>query len=59
MEHLDKTCQCDTEVLEWCESRLQSTAAVRHQTKEIRGALLKARQTVNDPAAKVEAQALA
>lgn len=51
MEHLDKTCQCDTEVLEWCESR--------HQTKEIRDALLEARQTVNDPAAKVEAQALA
>lgn len=40
-------------------SRLQSIAAVRHQTKEIRDALLEVRQTVNDPAAKVEAQALA
>lgn len=41
------------------ESRLQSVAAVRHQPKEIRDALLEARQTVHDPAAKVEAQALA
>lgn len=41
------------------ESRLQSIAAVRHQTKEIREALLEARETVNDPIAKVEAQALA
>lgn len=32
---------------------------VRHQPKEIRDALLEARQTVHDPAAKVEAQALA
>lgn len=39
--------------------RLQSVAAVRHQAKELRDALLEARQTVNDPAAKREAQALA
>lgn len=41
------------------ESRLQSIAAVRHQAKEIRDALLEARQTVNDPAAKIEVQTLA
>ncbi|KAK0141004.1 hypothetical protein N1851_021992 [Merluccius polli] len=41
------------------ESRLQSVAAVRLQAKEIRDALLEARQTVNDTAAKVEAQFLA
>ncbi|KAI2647674.1 Zinc finger MYM-type protein 1 [Labeo rohita] len=41
------------------ESRLQSITAVRHQVKEIRNALIEARQAVNDPVAKVEAQALA
>ena len=43
------------------DSRLQSVAPVRRlsEAKEIRHALLEARQTVNDPAAKVEAQALA
>lgn len=40
------------------ESRLQSVAAVRHQAKEIQDALLEARQTVNDTAAIIEAQAL-
>lgn len=41
------------------ESRLQSVTAVRNQTKEVRDALLEAREAVNDPVAKVEAQALA
>lgn len=41
------------------ESRLQSVHAVRHQASKIREALLEARQTVNDPVAKVEAQSLA
>ena len=39
-------------------SRLQSVAAVRHQAKEIQDALLEARQTVNDPAAIIETQAV-
>lgn len=41
------------------ESRLQSVTAVRNQTKEVRDALLEAREAVSDPVAKVEAQALA
>lgn len=36
-----------------------SITAVRHQVKEIRNALIEARQTVNDPVAKVEAHAVA
>lgn len=39
--------------------RLQSATAVRNQAKEVRNALLEARETANDPTAKVEAQALA
>lgn len=41
------------------ESRLQSVHAIRYQASEVREALLEARQTINDPVAKVEAQALA
>lgn len=41
------------------ESRLQSVHAVRYQAFEIREALLEARQKINDPVAKVEAQSLA
>ena len=41
------------------ESRLQSVHAVRYQASEIREALLEARQKINDPVAKVEAQSLA
>ena len=41
------------------ESRLKSVTAVRNQTKEVRDALLEAREAVNDPVAKVHAQALA
>ena len=41
------------------ESRLQSVHAIRCQASEVREALLEARQTINDPVAKVEAQALA
>uniref|UniRef100_A0A8C1K3Y1 TTF-type domain-containing protein n=1 Tax=Cyprinus carpio TaxID=7962 RepID=A0A8C1K3Y1_CYPCA len=41
------------------ESRLKSVHAIRHQASEVREALLEARQTINDPVAKVEAQALA
>ena len=39
------------------ESRLKSIHAIRHQASEVREALLEARQTINDPVAKVEAQA--
>ncbi|XP_039866244.1 zinc finger MYM-type protein 1-like [Simochromis diagramma] len=41
------------------ESRLQSVTAVRSQTKEVRDALLEAREAVSDAVAKVEAQVLA
>lgn len=41
------------------ESRLKSVTAARSQIKEIRNALIKARETVNDSVAKIEAQALA
>ena len=41
------------------ESRLKSVTAARSQIKEIRNALIEARETVNDPVAKIEAQALA
>ncbi|XDV34378.1 hypothetical protein PO909_004542 [Leuciscus waleckii] len=41
------------------ESRLKSVTAARSQIKEIRNALIEARQTVNDSVAKIEAQALA
>lgn len=40
------------------ESRLQSVHAIRYQASEVREALLEARQTINDPVAKVEAQHL-
>lgn len=41
------------------ESRLQSVHAIRYQASEVREALLEVRQMINDPMAKVEAQALA
>ncbi|KAJ3590260.1 hypothetical protein NHX12_008214 [Muraenolepis orangiensis] len=41
------------------ESRLQSVHAVRYQAAQIRDALLEARQSLSEPIAKVEAQALA
>ena len=41
------------------ESRLQSVHVIRYQASEVREALLEARQTINDPVAKVEAQVLA
>ena len=41
------------------ESRLKSVTAARSQIKEIRNALIEARETVIDPVAKIEAQALA
>lgn len=40
------------------ESRLQSVHAIRYQASEVWEALLEARQTINDPVAKVEAQHL-
>lgn len=41
------------------ESRLKSVVAVRSQVKEVREALLEARQAVTDPVARSEAQSLA
>ena len=41
------------------ESRLQSVIAVRSQVKEVREALLEAKQAVTEPVARSEAQSLA
>ena len=41
------------------ESRLQSVHAIRYQASEVWEVLLEARQTINDPVAKLQAQALA
>lgn len=41
------------------ESRLQSVHVIPYLASKVREALLEARQTINDPVAKVEAQALA
>jgi hypothetical protein len=56
-KHMNTTVKSGSDT-KW-ESRLQSVHAIRYQASEVREALLEARQTINDPVAKVEAQALA
>uniref|UniRef100_A0A667XPW6 TTF-type domain-containing protein n=1 Tax=Myripristis murdjan TaxID=586833 RepID=A0A667XPW6_9TELE len=57
LKHVKLTLKSWTDV-RW-ESRLQSVMAVRSQVKEVREALLEARQTVTEPVARSEAQSLA
>ena len=57
MNHVKTTLKSWSET-RW-ESRIKSIEAVRYQARQVRGALLKMRETTADPVVRVEAQSLA